>query len=253
MNEIIYQGLENVLCKGITNYQFTKNKEDLFSYSSFYENTESILLRDVECAEYFLQKIQSGGMMLNNVNSINVLLKLYNKVREPYSAYLKLQPMFTQTLEYIERNTGVVMNVELCDLDEFGEDFGWSYGVGPYFHLVNSIARLRERAFAEYVRALAKHLKQFPEITDLHGGNYLIVSNVRLEGIEEWFGDIKADHSEYAMASFSLLSGGKWRFEFNNLGPVNNFIFMQAAYINVADFLSAALDADVELCTWLDD
>lgn len=253
MSEIIYQGLENVLRKGITNYQFTKNKEDLFSYSSFYEDTESFLLKEVECAEFFLKKIKSGNMRLNDINPLYTLLKLYSKIREPYSNYRNIKSIFVKTLEYVEHNIEIVMNEELCRPEDYYEQWGEYYGYGPYCLLVNAVAVIRSRALAEYVKNLAKHLKSFPDITDLHGGNYLIVSNVKLEGVEEWFGDIKTDHSEYAMATFSPLSDGKWRFQFNNLGPVNNFIFMQAAYINVADILSAALDADVELCTWLDD
>ncbi|WP_372880285.1 hypothetical protein [Psychromonas sp.] len=253
MSDYISRGIENVIQKGLSNYRFTKNKAELFYFGRFYQDTEKFILSDVECAEYFLNCIKSGGYLLNDVNPLNTLLKLYSKIKSPYSDYLKMKPLFIETLEYIENNISEVMNVEFRDLKEYGEDLGCYYDYGPYCLLVNAMSMIRDRALAGYVRSMALHLKKFPDITDLWGGNYLLVSNVKLDGVEPFFGDIKADHSEFTMAAFAKLSNGKWRVTFNDLGPENNFIYMQAAYKYVAELLAYSLSAEVELVTWLDD
>jgi hypothetical protein len=253
MSDYISQGLENVVQKSLSSYRFTKDKSELFYFYRFYQDTEKFILSDVECAKYFLNCIKSGDYRLNDVNPLNVLLKLYSKIKGPYTDYSKIKPLFIETLEYIENNISEVMNVELMELEEYGEALGLYYDYGPYTGLVNAMSMIREKALAEYVRSMAKLLKKFPDITELWGGNCLVVSNVKMEGVEQIFGEIKLDHSEFVMVTFTKLSEGKWRFELNDLGPENNFIHMQAAYKGVADLLAYSLNANVEFCTWLDE
>ena len=119
--------------------------------------------------------------------------------------------------------------------------------------MVNAISVVRHRALAIYVRTMVKYLNKPLNIDGLCGTNYLVISNVKIEGIEEWFGDIKLDHDKYTMATFTPISDGKWKFEFNDLGPSDNYIYLQAAYKSITEFLAYAFDADIELCTWLND
>lgn len=253
MNEHIYLGLENALMASSSTYGFTKDKSDLFRFNLFHQDTEKFILSDVKCAEYFFNCIKFEEYQLTDVNPLNTLFKLGHKIKTPYSGYSQVKPLFIETMEYIESNISQVMGYEFRELEEYGEDLGLYYDYGPYTGLVNAISMVREKAFVEYVYSMAKILKNIPDIDNLCGENYLVVSNVKLEGIEKLFGKIKLDHSEFVMATFTPLPEGKWRFELNNLGPENNFIHMQAAYKKVVDLLGYSLNADVELYTRIDE
>jgi hypothetical protein len=253
MSDFNYQGIENTIQKGASSYPYTQNKDDLFYYRRFYQNTEQLILTDIECAEFFLNNIKSGNYILDDINPLNAILELFSKIKEPYSKYGKLKALFIETLDYIENNIAKVTNVEQLELKDYNEDLGFYYSVGLYPYLANSISIIRSRAFAEYIRIMASHLKKSPDITNLWGGNYLIVSNVKIEDMEKWFGEIKPDNEKYARANFIKISEGKWSFILNDLGPENNYIYMNHAYSKIADLLAYVLDAEVELCTWLDD
>lgn len=251
MSKHLVKGLNDVKYNYFSNYQFTKNPSDLLEYGTLFLDSEKYILNRVECAEYFLHLCKSGDLMITDNNLIELIIKLYNKIKTSFH-FSKLKHLFIETMEFIEKNYHIVTNnEEILDEDDCS-DLGWYYSVSPYCYLVNAMAIVRHRAMSEYVLAMAKHLKKFPDIDNLWGGNYLLISNIKVWGIKKWLGDIKHDHGEYPICTFKKIKTDLYRFEINNLGPAN-FIYMHNAYKNIADVLSRYLEADVEFITWLDD
>lgn len=250
MRTLIYRGPNNVLHAGYSRYRETGLKEDLFNGHLFFEDTESILLTDANCAAYFLNQFQTDDFRcsLNNSVTINTLLEIYNRVKNHYTdEFYQLKPILLTTLDYIEINIKTLTNEDFEDVKSYANDLGWYYSVSPYCLLVNSVSMIRRRATAEYVLAMIRHLKLFPSTNIDNSENYLLITDIKLRGIKKWFGDISLDHDKFPIASIKLIDKGQWKFTINELGASDNFIYKKNAYQKVADFLAFSFNAKVEL------
>ena len=229
-------------------YGITQQLDDLFCNDYFFSDTQNYILVYVRCAEYFLNKILSNEIVINDENTVRALYLLKDKMRGVGASHKSIKELYVKVLNFIE----VSVSDNEVDNTENEETILEYYDYGPYSFFYNGMCIVRNVALATYVASMAKHLKSIPEITDLNGENYIRISNVKHLEMIEFLGPVLSDPTKFDMALFTKVKEGVWRLEFNGLGMgANHYIYQREAYRSICDLLKYMLKADVEAVSHL--